>query len=67
MVGEPLLAVPAVKSMVVWKIPAGCFSLTAINPLLWGSQEIPSMPMLSMVVLSLTVWALALVKVVPGI
>jgi len=66
-VGEPLLAVPAVKSMVVWKIPAGSFSFTPINPPLWGSQEIPSIPILPIVVPSLTVWALALVKVVPGI
>ena len=27
-VGEPLVAVPAAKSMPVWKIPCGCASLT---------------------------------------
>ena len=36
-VGEPLVAVPAAKSMPVWKIPWGWASLTATNPPVDGS------------------------------
>ena len=36
-VGEPLVAVPAAKSMPVWKMPCGWVSLTATKPLVSGS------------------------------
>ena len=36
-VAEPLVAVPAAKSMSVWKIPSRVFSLTKMKPPVSGS------------------------------
>ena len=65
-VGEPLVAVPAAKSISVWKMPCGSISLTAMKPLVSGSYDMPSMPMFGTKVPSLTVCASARVSVAPG-
>ena len=65
-VGEPLHAVPAAQSTVVWKTPCGLISLTTTKPPLNGSADRPSKPSLPIVVPSLTLCTCARVSVVPG-
>ncbi len=45
--GEPFVAVPATKSTPVWKMPMGESSFRQMKPLVCGSQERPSVPVLS--------------------
>lgn len=63
---EPLVAVPAAKSTPVWKMPCGVISLTATKPLVCGSYEMPSIPMLGTKVPRSTVCTSERSKVAPA-
>ena len=64
---EAVLAVPAAKSTVVWNRPCGDFSLATMKPPVSGSRVKPSMPVLPIVVPSLTVCVPAAPWVVPAV